>query len=164
MKRFLSLLLLCAFLLSGCGFLGEKLKEPVTFYYLLDDYQYGIDGRIIGSEEREASGHRDDLSYLMALYLMGPSGEELTSPLPRGTRIFSAEVNEDTVFLVLSETEKTMTDSAFSLACACLSLTCLDLTEAARVSIQSGSRSVTMTRDSLILSDSSMLESTEESQ
>ncbi len=154
MKRFCCLLLCLSLLLTGCGFFGERIKEPVTFYYLRDEYQFGSGGGVIGSEIREASGHRDSLSYLLALYLIGPSDEELHSPIPRGINIFSAELVENTVKLKLSDTSASLTDAGFSLACACLTLTCLDLTGAEEVTITSGSRSVTMSRDNLTLFDS----------
>lgn len=155
MKRFLCFSLLLCFVLSGCGIFSERIKEPVRFYYLRSEYQYDNQDGVIVSEEREASGHRDDLSYLLALYLMGPSQEELVSPIPRGTQIFSAKQDGSDVTLTLSDTSKTLSDIDLSLACACLSLTCLDLTNADRVIINSGERTVTMSRDTLTLFDSS---------
>ena len=162
MKRIISISILLCLLLCGCG---QRLKEPVTFYYLNANFEEDM-STVILSEQREASGHRHDLSYLMALYLMGPTEEDLRSPIPRGTRIYTSAYSEDSVELNLSDTDKTLTDSEFSLACACLSLTCLDLTEAQSVTISSGSRSLTMTRDALLLSDSilSVTEQQEETQ
>ncbi len=164
MKRQIGLAFLLCLILTGCGQLGERIKEPVTFYYLRAEYAYSTDSGIIGSEEREASGHKDNLSYLMALYLIGPSEEDLVSPIPRGIRFLSAEQTDTRVELKLSDTANVLTDAEFSLACACLTLTCLDLTGAETVTINSGSRSVTMTRENLILYDSSMTAPTEETQ
>ena len=164
MKRLISLAFLLCLTLTGCGKFGERIKEPVTFYYLRAEYQYGSDSGVIGSEEREASGHRENLSYLLALYLMGPSGEDLVSPIPRGIRFLSVEQADTLITLNLSDTASALTDAEYSLACACLTLTCLDLTEAETVTVTSGSRSVTMTRDNLILYDSSMTAPTEETQ
>ena len=164
MKRLIGLAFLLCLLFTGCGQLGERMKEPVTFYYLRAEYQYSTEVGIIASEEREASGHRDNLSYLLALYLIGPSGEDLVSPIPRGIRFLSVEQTDTMVELTLSDTSAMLTDAEYSLACACLSLTCLDLTEAQAVTVNSGSRSVTMTRDNLILYDSSMTAPTEETQ
>lgn len=160
MKRILSLCLLLCLILCGCG---QRLKEPVTFYYLNANFEEDM-STVILSEQREASGHRDDLSYLLALYLMGPTEDDLRSPIPRGTRIYTSAYSKDSVELHLSDTEKTMTDAEFSLACACLSLTCLDLTDAQSVTISSGSRSLTMSRDALLLSDTILTENSEETQ
>lgn len=153
MKRIFCLILVFALLLSGCSLTGERIKEPVTFYYVRGEYPFTAKDSIFSSEEREASGHRDDLSYLMALYLIGPTGEELVSPIPKGTRIYSAELKEDTVYLNMSNTASTLTDSGFTIACACLSLTCIGLTGAEKVTITSGDRQVTMTEDTLMLFD-----------
>lgn len=162
MKRFLSMAIAAALMLSGCMGQGQRIREPVTFYYLRSQYEYGSSKSIIGMEEREASGHRGDLRYLMALYLMGPSEEDLRSPLPSGTKMLSVEKADATVTLTLSELPAAMTDTAFSLACACLTKTCLGLTDAESVTIVSGSRNLTMTLDKLIFLDSTEPNETEE--
>lgn len=149
MKRLTAMLLLLSMLLCGCA---DRLKEPVTFYYIREAYETDMSD-LIGSELREASGHRDDLSYLMALYLMGPADEELRSPLPAGTRIHFAELQNNTVILQLSDLPESMTDVQFTLACGCLTLTCLEITDAESVTIMSGDRSVTLDKDTLLLQD-----------
>lgn len=164
MKRFFVFIILAAMLLGGCGSQGQQMKEPVTFYYLRDQYRYGNSQSIMDGEEREVSGHRGDLRYLMALYLLGPSSEELRCPLPLGTRILSAEQEDGRITLTLSEVPASMTDTTFSLACACLSRTCLSLTEADSVTVISGSRSITMDADNLVLTDNLQNSETEETQ
>ena len=149
MKRLTAFLLLLIFFLSGCT---DTLKEPVTFYYLNRSFQDDMTSAI-GSELREAAGHRDDLMYLMALYLMGPANDELQSPLPLGTTIQAAEQNGKHVTLTLSDVTDTMTDARFTMACSCLTLTCLNLTDAADVTIISGDRIITMSADDLLLQD-----------
>lgn len=150
MKKFIAILLVCL-LLTGCG---SSMKEPVTFYYVRTSYQEDMQN-IIATEERESTGHRQDLTYLMALYFMGPAGDDLTSPIPRGVSLLQVSMEGGKITLELTDTEKSMTDSQFSLACACLSLTCLDITLADSVTIVSGNRSVTMTAENLVLLDSS---------
>lgn len=151
MKKIVSILLLACLLLTGCG---SHIKEPVTFYYVRASYQEDMQN-IIATEERESSGHRQDLSYLMALYFMGPAGDDLVSPIPRGCSLLHVSIEGGVITLELSDTENSMTDAQFSLACACLSLTCLDMTLADSVTVLSGNRSVTMTADNLVLLDSS---------
>ena len=153
MKRFLCLVLIFSLMLSGCFFSGEHIKEPVTFYYVRSEFPFTAKDSILVSEEREAAGHRDDLTYLLALYLIGPTDEDLVSPIPKGTRIYSAEVEGNTVYLNMSNTASTLTDSGFSIACACLSLTCIGLTGAEKVTITSGDRKVTMSAETLMLFD-----------
>lgn len=163
MRRFLCILIVLSLFLSGCQVLGEHLKEPVTFYYVKSTYQKDLSDAFL-PEQREASGHRDDLSYLMALYLMGPVDENLKSPIPAGTRIYVDANNAYNVRLKLSDTEKTMTDAEFSIASACLAMTCLELTGTQMVTVSSGSRSVTMTSRNLELIDSNATLATEEPQ
>lgn len=164
MKRLTGLVLLLCLVFSGCGTSGERIVEPVTFYYLQTNYSYGSEGSVIASEEREASGHRRDLNYLLALYLMGPSSEALASPVPQGTRVLFVEPEGTAIHLNLSDAAEALTDAEFSLACACLTLTCLDLTGADAVTVTCGSRSVTMNHENLTLFDSSTTAPTEETQ
>ncbi len=160
MKKLLSLLLAFSFLLSGCGFWGS-IKEPVTFYYLCRQYPQDL-CCVIVPEEREASGHAADLSYLLALYQMGPVDENARTPLPSGIRIQSQR-QETGILLELSESAQNLTELDFSLACACLTLTTLDITGADTVTIICGDRTKIMDRSSLTLYDATEKnESTEE--
>lgn len=149
--RILCLLLIFCILLTGCGFFGERIWEPVTFYYLCGSYSEDL-CCVIVSEERETSGHTGDLPYLLALYLMGPTEDEHISPLPAGACIHST-VENGHIFLELSNIPASMTDIDFSLACACLTLTCLDIIDADDVTIRNGDQEKTMNRDSLTLYD-----------
>lgn len=149
MKRFCLIATLLCLLLSGCG---QYINEPVTFYYIRSEYHEDMNG-ILASEKREASGHRDDLAYLLALYMMGPADDELISPIPRGISIYNLESDENSVEIILSESGRVMSDSQYTLACACLSMTCMELTGAKTVTISSGERSITMDDTNLVLHD-----------
>ena len=154
MKRLLCLVLILSLLLCGCGALGERIKEPVTFHYLCGQYQKEL-CCVVQTEEREASGHAGDLSYLLALYLMGPVSDELRSPLPSGTVVESIRYSSDTVLIALSDLDDALSDAEFSLAGACLTLTCLDIAALRNITVSSGTRSVTMNSSSLSLEDTS---------
>ena len=165
MKRFACVTLTICLLLSGCGIFSERMLEPVTFYYLQSEYQFGQDSSVIVSEQREASGHRQDLSYLLALYLMGPSEEEHVTSLPAGTRIIKLHQINDEIRMELTETNHVMSDLEFTLACACLSQTCLGMTDAKTITITYRGSTVSMTAESLMLfDDSASGASTEETQ
>lgn len=151
MKRILCFFLAVSVLLTGCGFFGQRIKDPVTFYYLCSKYPEEL-CCVIVSEEREASGHVGNLPYLLALYLMGPSNDELVSPLRPGVQITSKQDGTH-IYLELSNLPSTLSDIDFSLTCACLTLTCLDITGAEDVTISSGDRVKTMNRQSLTLYD-----------
>lgn len=161
MKRMLCMLLILSFLLCGCSFFGEHISEPVTFYYPCSRYQEDL-CCVIRTEEREATGHTGDLSYLLALYLMGPASDELTSPLHSGIKLLSVNQLENQISLELSDTDKILSDIEFSLAGACLTMTCLDIAAADSVTITSGSRTVTMDRGSISLFDGSTITAQEE--
>ena len=163
MKRFLCFLLAAALFLSGCQFSGDRIKDPVTFYYIQNDYQNELT-TVFGSEEKEASGHRNDLSYLMTLYLMGPASETLRSPIPTGTRINVEANNKYAVKLQLSEPAVPISDADFSMICACLAMTCIEFTQTRSVTIVCGNRNVSMTKDNLELIDSTMSFTTEENE
>ena len=149
MKRLICLIL-AMLLLSGCGVFGERIKDPVTFYYIRSDYQKDM-ASVIASETRETSGHRDDLPYLLALYSMGPSKEELRSPFLPTTQILPTEHTAAGIVLSLSEVPDSMADAEYTLASACLALTCMELTNASQITVVCGDRSVTINTENLML-------------
>ena len=148
MKRLISLVL-AVLLLSGCGIIGERIKDPVTFYYIRADYQKDM-GEVIVSEIREASGHKDDLPYLLALYSMGPASDDLQAPFPANIRILPTEHTDAGIVLSLSDTLENMTDAEYTLGSACLALTCMELTNASQITVVSGGRSITINRDNIV--------------
>ena len=150
MKQLTCLILTFCFFLAGCSVSGEWIKEPVTFYYVDADYQKDME-RVIGSEVREAAGHREDLTYLLALYSLGPSSEDLQSILPRNTTILPTERTDSSVELTLSENTQTMTDTDFTLTGACIALTCMELIDIQEVTVISGDRTITIRKDNLML-------------
>lgn len=154
MKRFIAFLLTSCLLLSSCSTSGERIKTPVTFFYLQSELGYFSENGVIASEIREASGHATELSYLLALYLMGPSDESLTSPLPENCQLYYTEEMEETLILRISDLDNDFSDYDFSLACACLALTCFGITEAQNVTIYSGDRILEMNRHDISLYDS----------
>lgn len=151
MKRIVCLFLIFSLLLSGCSFLGERIKAPVTFYYLCNNFQEEL-CCVVVSEQREASGHIGDLSYLLALYSMGPISDGIKSPLRPGTKITSSQEGNH-VILELFVSGFPMSDIDYSLACACLTLTCLEISSASEITIRCGDREKTFDRSSLTLLD-----------
>lgn len=159
MKRFFIILAVilamavCAVFLIPFG----EIQDHVVFYYAQTDFSYGVPDGVIGTEFREVNGRSDDLPYLLALYLEGPLNVSLTSPFPsKKAQILELSLTDQLIKIQLSDLDTTMTDSRFSLACACLSKTCLGLTDAQAVQITSGSRSVKMDRNNLLLFDESV--------
>lgn len=152
MKRMISLMLLFSLFLSGCSIFEERIKDPVIFYYVRDNYQKDMES-VIDSEVREAAGHRHDLPYLLALYTMGPSREGLKIPFPKGTKVSVTEHSPDGLTLSLSEAAQNISDAEHTLASACLALTCMEMIDADKITVVCNERSVTIHRDNLLLND-----------
>ena len=152
MKRFIALLLIFhSFLsLNGCT---HSFSDQTNFYYCSAKYQFGEDLPIIQPESRDISGHEGELSYLIALYLAGPSDKKFTSPFPKNTKLLSVQTKGNTVTIELSHLGRQLSDSEFILACACLTFTAIDFTGAEEVSIISGEKTITLGEDDLLLYD-----------
>lgn len=154
MKRVICLTITVVILFCGCASQSRlRFKDPVTFYYLEKNYSYGENGNAIAAEQRESYGQRRDLSYLMALYLMGPVEEDHKMPLPPGTRIYCSEKSDGTVRLDLSDAAGSLSDTEFSIAAACLALTCFDVSGCDRIEIANGTRILSLTENNLTLYD-----------
>ena len=156
MRKIIALMLAVFLLFSLTGCL--ETTDTATFYYARheDSYLYGLDNGVISGEERDVTGHRGDLKYLLTLYLHGPTMEYLHSPFPSGLMLRSVERVDDTLHVELSASLTMLTGTDLTLACACLAQTCFSLTDAEAVTISSeglGFVSMTLTRDSLLLAD-----------
>jgi len=86
-RRIFSLILTVILLisLSGCHYSDSSndILEPVEFYYLRssESFVYGSADGVIASEVREASGHTNDLTYLLSMYLPQEAQKSLTAAL-----------------------------------------------------------------------------------
>ena len=146
-------LILCTLLsLTGCAFFSDN-QAPVNFYYRSRDYLHPKDGKVIEAEERDASGHINDLDHLLRLYLMGPYDEELVSPFPKSLQVTDIYPGADTVILVLTNDLNTLQGADRSIACACLALTCMDITGAESVTLIWENEILTLDASSLMLYD-----------
>lgn len=139
-------------LLAGCQTTDNNLTK---FYYCRDPQSspYFEEDCIIHSEMRDLTGHRKDLQYMLGLYLAGPMDEGFIIPFSKQTRLLSVQQEGTEILIELSDHTKSLSDSDFSLSCACLTLTCMDFTQCQSVTISSGERTVIMNRDNIILQD-----------
>ena len=100
----------------------------------------------------------------LALYLIGPASEESLS-VPYPGLLLSAQQSGTHIDLNLQNLPAAVSEIEFSLICACLALTSLDITGAEDVTIYSGDRTRTLNRESLTLYDTDVKPiSTEETQ
>lgn len=150
MKQLLCLIL-CLLLLCGCQSHNDK-DNTVAFYYCQANHTTILEESIVLPEYREISASPLDLRNVLSLYLIGPLDEDLVSPF-RGMKLVSVTTQDSHLFLELSCNDRSLTDIGFSLACACLTMTCLELAEVSQVSITCGERTATMNGDNLFLMD-----------
>ena len=175
MKRIACLLLVATMLFTGCALGGEQIKEPVTFYYLRQHNQQEVydlfffEGAI-GSEEREASGHRHDLQYILALYMQGPKDGQLLSPVPAGSKITKTHLENKKLTIIMNAIPSQASEMDVTISCACIAKTCMGLLDLDSVTVESYTAdnqvltSRTFTNDNLVLEDTAPLpiDSTEE--
>lgn len=153
MKRLIILLLLICLLLSGCGRKGKLLLEPVYLYYPRAEYDYGAADSVIDYESMDGTGRMGNYQAPLDEYFYGPIDEALVNPFPQGTKLFSAVLRGGEFRIRLSQEAEVLTDARFTLAAACLSMTCFDLTSCEHVTVISGAKRVTIPRDGWLLLD-----------
>lgn len=153
MKRLIILLLLTCLLLSGCGRKGKLLLEPVYLYYPKLEYGYGAADSVIDYESMDGTGHMGDYPALLSEYFYDPVDESLVNPFPSGTKLLSAVVRGTDFRIRLTQEAAALMDANFTLAAACLSMTCFELTDCESVTVISGTKQVTILRDSWLLLD-----------
>ena len=167
MKRLLCLIIAAALAATLCACqLGSRsaLLEPVEFYYPRNSvsFIYGSELGILDMELREGSGHTNDLTYLLSMYLRGPQNERMRNPFPAGCVLESVNWEDDTLHLTLSSEFTTLENMDLTIACAGLTKTCLAISDARLVRIKSASNqkaiSITMDAESLLLTDYSAFE------
>ena len=148
MKRLIAVFLLAVLMLAGCS---TKVTAP--FYYCRSDFQTDPIESLIESENRDITGHEYQLDFLISLYLMGPSNKDLVSPFPADTQLQKSQVSGNSLTIELTDMDM-VSDSAFTVASACMALTCFEISHYETVTITSGSRSVTLDPGTLTLYDS----------
>ena len=164
MRRFACLVLaaLFAVLLLGCHYSESgDILEPVEFFYprKTSAFAYGSADGIIDSEIREASGHIDDLNYLITMYLYGPQEPTMRSPFPSGCKLVNIRTEADTLYLHLCESFTSLENVELTIACTALARTCMSITDYQYVCIDatSGGKTVSLTlsADSVLFADNS---------
>ena len=150
--RIAAVLLLLTGLLAGCT-LPKHPGNKVAFYYSRTEYAYGSDDAVIVPEQRDISGHEGELNYILSLYLMGPLDENLTCIFPATTRLVGISQEDGNLNVHLTPIAKSLSEGEFSLACSCLTITCMELTDCSQVTVVCGDKSVTLSRADLLLFD-----------
>ncbi len=157
MKKVLALALLLLLILSivGCN-LQSNQEQQIRFYYCSSDPAYAEENGVISPELRSGI-HQEPLNKIINFYLAGPKSEDLHSPFPEGLRILEADQNGSTMYLTVSNQLCDLTGMDLTLACACLTLTFMDLRQVQQVVITpedgllDGQRSITMDKNALLM-------------
>lgn len=142
----------------GCGYSRDNVVDPVEFYYQRISYGYYTFDGVITGESRDVTGHRNDLDYLLSLYLLGPLDGELKSPFPKNCKLLDVFYDGSTLCVILDETFATLENMERTIACACLAKTCFALTDVTQVQIQSDTSSKGSSIEMIIGADSLLLE------
>lgn len=155
MKRIVFLLLVLSLTLSCLGCHGET-ESQYAFYYLRTDstIAYGQEDALITAHLPEL-GSGVELDTMLQLYLDGHMGENMRSPFPRGTYLLSVATENDTLKLVLSREFSTLDGIHLTLAGACLTATCRDLTDFEKIQVRSGDKIYDFDINSFVFLDTS---------
>lgn len=157
MKKRITFLLAMLLVLFMAGCSQQAQGSQVPFYYPRAELDFGEPEGVISQELHDVSGHSDNLRYLLALYLQGPSDPELASSFPDGTVLVDFLREDDTVTVTLSSTPTKLDDLRLNIACVCLAETCFAISDVQQVHIQSlvsasgQAVDTTITRDSILL-------------
>ncbi len=155
MKRFYLILLCCA-LLCCCGCAPKQNSEAhVQFYYR----SQSASDSLLEAEARPELSRSATLDSLLTVYLKGPKSQTLTDPFNGNIRLISVTQNGSTLNVLLSREFSRLTRLPLMIACSCITVTCLGLTDATEVTIRAqdstldGAESITMDRNTLLLLD-----------
>ncbi|MBE6944556.1 MAG: hypothetical protein E7459_00520 [Ruminococcaceae bacterium] len=155
------LLMLSVFFVGGCvrNPAESDMEAPIRFYYKVTDEGYGTVGRAIDFELYDAEGHEDDFDRILDAYFLGPQQEGLVAPFPKATNLRVAWLDGETMHIDLSDSFGALSGIDLTLACSCITMTCLQFPGVETVTIRSlgklldGKDTITMRADSLILDD-----------
>lgn len=148
---------LILFSLCSCSRNDRTIVKPVNFYYKTDPANYQENA--ISPEVRESDGYTNDLKGLLQLYVEGPVSKTLINPFPENITVEGITVNNTTVDLQLNSPFAQLSDIEMTTACACLTMTVLELTERHRLIITALDHAgniiytTSMTKDHILLSD-----------
>lgn len=159
MKKILSFVLICTTLtfVIGCQQTPEA-PHGIAFYYCVTASDYNVGSTSLVAEHR-VDVPSDSLLDAMTIYLKGPLSEDLQAPFPSGLSLVGVYQNNKTVYLTFSRELAYLTGLDLTIACACVTLTALDISGADQVEIRTvaglldGQRAIIMDKNTLLLLD-----------
>ena len=159
MKRLMGFLL-CLLLVLGCTGCKDAPEgnPPLNFYYRTASLSFSAGSTSIKKEARDVP-EQDSWAQVLNIYLAGPEDSSLRSPFPANLQTVKTTMENKTVYITVTRELAALTGLDLTLACSCLALTCLELTGAQTVVISAegellfGQKSITMTKDTLLISN-----------
>lgn len=160
MKQLISVVLLLAVIFSFAGCQEEApLKDPVNFYYRRIQTEFGKETGVIDVMVVEGDGKKGDHLAMLNQYLLGINNSSFASTFPVSTQVTDLRILGDTAFLTLNPALGQYSGMDLTIACACLTLTTMELTGTQQVSIRitsgtlNGSDQIIMDRNTILLLD-----------
>ncbi len=138
-KKVLTCILTLFVILSALGCQQKNNHTSYNFYYPRNDYGYNsLEGKFHNSfiepEVREnISDHT--AAEIINIYLSGPSIPTLISPFPEKLSLESVIIDDQTLYITVSNQLSELTGVNLMIACACLGKTGMELTNTSTVQI-----------------------------
>lgn len=159
MGRMIALILVLLLLLSACSPSANNHEKPLQFYYPTQEASYTQGASYIQHETREGANLGDDLIVILNAYIKGPVDETAyQNPFQSTTQVISLTSEGQILDVTLSRGFANLSGLRLTTACACLTMTCLSLTDAEYVRIRAngttldGAQYIEMSRSNLLLS------------
>lgn len=136
MKRLFCLMIaVILFLLPACTeTVGEA--ENITFYYIHNDIEFGSESGVITPTVVQIKNKTKDYRQLLDRYFNGPTNYDCVSPFPAGITLEDLQIDNNKVQLLLSPHMSVLSGVDFTIACACLTRTVIEMTGVQYVQIQ----------------------------
>ncbi len=172
MKRVFCLFLIFTLLICAFGCHRRSEGTSYTFYYPRSDYGYNtVENKFYSSIiEPEI---RDDVSNhtvfeILSQYLLGPTTPALATPYPNGLSLISVNVQEEMLYITVTDQLSELTGIHLMITCACLGETAMELTNTTAVQIScekallDGKKSVILHKDSILFDDIASVDTDEQ--
>lgn len=137
MKRIIAAVLTVSIFLcfSACEQESVKIQDPVNFYYRRSELVFGADDGVIAPQPAESAGHEEDYIWLLKEYLKGPTSDGFARTFPFGTNLLSLTLEDNNADVLLTAAFSQLHDMELTIACACITMTVIELTGVETVTI-----------------------------
>ena len=160
MRKIIVFMLILSLLLTGCAREDRGFITALKFYYPLQNADYSMGASYLQPELREGGGLDKSVANILNHYLEGPADlETYRMPFQYNTKVVSISREIGILNVTLSSGFATYTDLDLIIACACITMTCLELSDAQTIRIRAqdatldGAEFIEMSKSSLLLID-----------